>query len=352
MVRKIIHIDLDAFYASIEQRDERRLRGRPIAVGGRSRRGVVMTASYEARAFGVRSGMPTFKATSLCPHLIIVPPRFSAYRDASNAFRNVYSSYTETVEPASLDEAYLDVTTHKSVHRTATAIATAIRDRCLREIGITASAGISYNKFLAKLASDMNKPNGQTTIRPGRALPILARMPIGHFHGVGPVTSARLEKLGFATGADLLAITEADAAADLGRVGSWLWRLAHGFDNRVVEVARDRKSISIETTLQTNLCSIDDLEIEIKKLSERLFDRCRNSTFAGRKFTLKIKYADFLRVTRSTTLSWPVIDAIVFRDIGSKLLKSESLRGPVRLIGLGIHKKQTTENTNQLSLEL
>jgi len=322
-LRKILHIDLDAFYAAIEQRDDQALRGQPIAIGGRSRRGVVMTASYEARAYGVRSAMPVFKALRLCPQLILVAPRFPAYKAASRSFRQILQDYADLIEPASLDEAYLDVTLPKRDLGSATAIAAAIRRDCFREIGITASAGISFNKFLAKLASEMNKPDGQTTIRPDQALSTLADLPISRFHGVGPATSAKLIELGFVHGRDIQRLTEIEATQRLGSVGSWLWRLAQALDSRPVEPFRVRKSLSIERTLEHNMMAVDEISSLLGRLASELYSRYRQADFQGRTITLKMKYSDFSIQTRSLTHSRPVDSEPSLQQIARNLLLSQ-----------------------------
>lgn len=351
-VRKIIHIDMDAFYASIEQRDHPELRGKPVAVGGSSRRGVVMTASYEARRFGVKSAMPGFKALRLCPELILVKPRFDAYKAASRRFHDIMREITPEIEPLSLDEAFMDVTRQAAQSGSATAIAALVRTKIREELHITASAGISYNKFLAKLASGMRKPDGSKVIRPERARTLLAGLPIERFHGVGPATAKRLNGAGIHFGRDLQAVSETEASRLLGSSGVWFWHLAQGIDERPVSTASLRKSLSVETTFTYDLSEPEVITQEIEKLAEKLSERCIRAGFWGRTLTLKLKYNDFQLQTRSQTPSRMDLDPRSLSDLGVILLSSRTLEKPVRLIGLGLHgSREISEQEGQLGFD-
>jgi len=335
-MRKIIHIDMDAFYAAVEERDDPTLRGRPIAVGGGAARGVVMTASYAARRFGVRSAMPGAQAARLCPELVFVPPRFAVYKAVSREIRAIFHRYTDLVEPLSLDEAYLDVTRPKTGLAPAVAIASAIKTAIRGETGLTASAGVAASKFLAKIASEMDKPDGLCVIRPERALSVLADLPIERFLGVGPATARRLRAAGIARGADLQALDEAEARRRLGRQGWHFRRLALGLDERPVEPARERKSLSVETTFATDLWRLDALETALAGLAEELALRLEQSRFLATTVTLTIKYRDFRRTSRQTTLGTPPERAAELQAVGRHLLRRAPLAAPVRLLGLGV----------------
>lgn len=349
-MRKIIHVDMDAFYAAVEERDDPTLVGKPIAVGGGAARGVVMTANYVARTFGVRSAMPGTQAARLCPALVFVRPRFAAYKAVSRDIRAIFGRYTELVEPLSLDEAYLDVTEPNSGPAPAVEIARAIKAAIRAETGLTASAGVATNKFLAKLASDMDKPDGLCVIRPASALRVLAGLPIARFHGVGPATARRLTAAGITSGADLQALTEADAVQRLGRQGRHYWRLAHGIDERPVQPFRDRKSLSVETTFATDLSGLASLDEAIHGLAEELARRLEQAAFLAPTVTLKIKYRDFRLTTRQTTLAAPADRAEVLAEAGRFLLRRGPIRAPVRLLGLGVGG--ATDSGQQLPLPL
>lgn len=335
-MRKIIHIDMDAFYASIEQRDDVSLRGLPIAVGGSSKRGVVMTASYEAREFGVRSAMPVFKAQRLCPELIIVRPHFERYKAASRQFREILQSYSSIIEPLSLDEAFIDVTSISNAKLPATRIAQDIRSKIAQNIAVTASAGVSYNKFLAKLASGLNKPDGVFVIKPHQAEKILADLPIEKFHGVGPATAKRLNSAGIHTGRDLQDLSEIEARQLPGSSGSWFWQLARGIDERPVSADSARKSISIETTFVDNISLPSALEEPLAKLAHELADRCTKAGFLARTLTLKLKYEDFQIRTRSQTFEHLPLNGGTISTAARFILFSQPLDKPVRLLGLGL----------------
>jgi DNA polymerase-4 len=298
-VRKIIHVDMDAFYASVEQRDNPELRGRPLAVGHGAKRGVVVAASYEARPFGVRSAMPSTTAMRQCPELVFVPPRFQVYRAVSRQIHAIFADYTALIEPLSLDEAYLDVTENRRGLPTASATAKDIRAAILRETGLTASAGISYNKFLAKLASAQRKPNGQFVIPPERGADFIASLPVAKFHGVGPVTASRMQRLGIETGADLRAQSLAFMQQHFGKAAAWYVSIANGEDDRPVVADRARKSSGSETTFDHDLTTDADIEAGVKAMVEEVWDWCHKAQAFGRTVTVKVKYADFQQVTRS-----------------------------------------------------
>jgi len=335
-VRKIIHVDMDAFYASVEQRDYPELRGKPLAVGG-GVRGVVAAASYEARTFGVRSAMPAVTAKRRCPELIFVKPRFDAYRAVSQQIRAIFLDYTPHVEPLSLDEAYLDVTEDLKGIGVATAIAEEIRARIRAETGLTASAGVSYNKFLAKLASDQNKPDGLCVVTPARGPAFVEGLPVARFHGVGPKTAEKMARLGIETGADLKARSLEFLAAHFGSSARYYHDLARGICHRQVKADRPYKSVSAEDTFLTDLAEPEALLSELDRIGRHVWTRIEGKGLAGRTVNLKVKYADFQIVTRARSLDRPVRDLAEFLDMGAALLRS--ILPPVkaiRLLGLGL----------------
>jgi DNA polymerase IV len=335
MTRKIIHVDMDAFFASVEQRDNPDLRGKPVAVGGSSARGVVAAASYEARKFGVRSAMPSVTARRRCPDLIFVKSRFDVYRDVSHQIRDIFLDYTEHVEPLSLDEAYLDVTEDRRGLESATATAEEIRARILADTGLTASAGISYNKFLAKLASDQNKPNGQCVIPPGRGEAFVATLPVERFHGVGPRTAEKMNRLGIFTGADLKTHDLAFLQARFGKAGNWYYRIARGEDDRQVRANRVRKSSGSETTLVDDAATPEAVEEPLLRMADDVWDWCEAKQTSGRTVTVKAKYRDFRIVTRSRTLVDPVASRGDLHDHALELVATlYPLEMPVRLVGV------------------
>jgi DNA polymerase IV len=322
VTRKIIHIDMDAFYASVEQRDNPALRGKPVAVGYGSKRGVVTAASYEARVFGVRSAMPCVTARRLCAELIFAPPRFDEYRTVSNQIRAIFAAYTDLVEPLSLDEAYLDVTENRRGFPSASATAADIRASILAETGLTASAGISYNKFLAKLASDYRKPNGQFVVTPAMGEAFIESLPVRKFHGVGPVTAAKMNRLGIVTGADLKQQSLAFLTQHFGRSGSWYYAIARAQDDRAVSSHRERKSSGSETTFSEDLTEPAAIEAKVEAMADDVWRWCEKTQSFGRTITVKIKYADFRQATRSRTLSAPVASRELLHSISRTLVRS------------------------------
>lgn len=351
--RKIIHVDMDAFYASIEQRDFPELRGKPVIVGGKpNSRGVVCTASYEARVFGVHSAMPCAHAYRLCPQGIFVPPRFEAYKEASVIIRGIFESVTDKVEPLSLDEAYLDVTENTLGEPSATRVAEYIIKRIKEETGLTASAGVATNKFLAKLASDMDKPAGLTVIPPKRVPEVLRALPVRRIHGIGKATEARLSNLGIHTTADLRAFGEADLIRKVGRMGSWYYQLAQGIDNREVNGHRSRKSLGAERTFSEDLREPEDLEARLKDIATEVARRLEKSKFRGRTLTLKVTYKGFERISRSITFDPEAPrhpDALL--RAGLNLLGGTQAQGrPIRLLGLSISNPLEAGQPQQLTL--
>jgi DNA polymerase IV len=299
--RKIIHIDMDAFYASVEQRDNPELRGKPVAVGGSQARGVVAAASYEARKFGVHSAMPSVIAKRRCPDLIFVSPRFDAYKAVSLQIREVFAEYTPIIEPLSLDEAYLDVTENLKGIKSATLLAEEIRARILAETELTASAGVSYNKFLAKLASDHRKPDGLFVITPAMGPEFVETLPVRKFHGIGPATAKKMERLGIATGLDLRAQTLAFLQQHFGKAGSYYYWAARGVDERPVRADRIRKSVGAENTFPADLFTHEAARDALREIVEKVWGYCERSGIRGRTVTLKVKFANFQQITRSRT---------------------------------------------------
>lgn len=336
--RKIIHIDMDAFFASVEQRDNPALHGKPLAVGGAGPRGVVAAASYEARAFGVRSAMPGGRARKLCPELIFVPPRFDAYRAVSQQIRAIFERFTDIVQPLSLDEAYLDVTRNKPGIVSATYIAEEIRRMIAEETGLTASAGVSYNKLIAKLASDQNKPDGLCVVTPEQGAAFIAAMPVARIHGIGPVTARRMAEMGIITGAELRERDLAFLQQHFGKAARFYFGAARGVDDRPVEERQERKSISVEDTFERDLRGAGELGEALSAIATRLWERIGKASSYGRTITLKVKFADFAIITRSHSLAAPVRDAALLENTGQSLLAAQ-LPFPkgVRLLGLGVH---------------
>jgi DNA polymerase-4 len=334
-IRKIIHIDMDAFYASVEQRDNPELRGKPVAVGGSSKRGVVAAASYEARRFGVRSAMPSVTAARKCPDLIFVKPRFDVYKQVSRQIRGIFAEYTPLIEPLSLDEAYLDVTENLKGNPSATWVAQEIRARILEETGLTASAGISYNKFLAKIASDYRKPNGQFVITPDMGETFVAELKVEKFHGVGPATARKMNGLGIFTGADLRAQPLEALQRHFGKSGAWYHAIARGEDHRSVKPDRQRKSVGSETTFFDDLSDPVEIESAVAAQADDVWDYCQKAGITGRTVTVKVKFADFQIITRSRTGAEPVTARGLLEQVSIDLVRGIfPLAKKVRLLGV------------------
>jgi DNA polymerase-4 len=352
--RKIIHVDMDAFYASVEQRDNADLRGKPVAVGGPKERGMVAAASYEARKFGVRSAMPSVTAKRQCPDLIFVKPRFEVYKDISRHIRMIFAEHTEIIEPLSLDEAYLDVTENIHGIPVATEIATMIRAKILTETGLTDSAGISYNKFLAKLASDQRKPNGQFVITPKMGPSFVQDLPVGKFHGIGPATSAKMNALGIFTGLDMRNQTLEFMTANFGKAGTFYYWISRGIDDRPVRANRIRKSVGAENTFSQDLADYEALAAELQPLIEKVWRHCETTGARGRTATLKVKFSDFELITRSRSVA--VIDSA--SDLSSLTLDLlKQLMPPkkaIRLLGISVSgfNDPEPEDEDQLPLML
>ncbi len=336
-VRRIVPVDMDAFYASVEVRDQPALRGRPVAVAHDSRRGVVLTASYEARRFGVRSAMPTQTALARCPGLLLVPPRMEVYRQVSGVIREIFFRYTDLVEPLSLDEAYLDVTAPRTGPPSGTLIARAIKTDILQETGLTASAGVSHTKFLAKIASDLNKPDGLTVIRPEDSQALIDALPITAFHGVGPATAARMREHGIQSGADLRARSLADLRRWFGLHGEHYHRVSRGIDERPVVPDRERKSVGAERTFETDLHGLEEVRAALDPLSQLLAPRLTRAGYSGRTLVLKLKFADHSVLTRRASGPVPLQSARQLRLLATDLLTEALLQGRrVRLVGLSV----------------
>lgn len=334
-LRKVIHVDMDAFYASVEQRDDPSLKGLPVAVGGAAGRGVVAAASYEARVFGVRSAMPGGRARALCPDLVFRPPRFEVYRAVSQQIRAIFLDYTPDVEPLSLDEAYLDVTRDLRGIGSATRIAELIRQRIRHDTGLTASAGVSYNKFLAKLASDQNKPDGLCVIRPGEGAAFVARLPVARFHGVGPRGAERMKALGIVTGADLRRLDLATLRAHFGAQADYLYRAARGIDLRAVRADRPRKSVGAERTFERDLSTGPVLRETLETIIDLAWERIARADVRGRTVTLKLRLSDFQAMSRARSSPTAIADRATFAALARELLDGLlPLPQPIRLMGL------------------
>jgi len=355
-IRKIIHVDMDAFYASVEQRDDPSLLGRPVAVGHAAARGVVAAASYEARAFGVHSAMPSTTARRKCADLVFVPPRFDVYRAVSGQIREIFAEYTDLVEPLSLDEAYLDVTENRRGLPTAAETALEIRARIKETTGLNASAGISYNKFLAKIASDQRKPNGQFVVPPGRGEAFLATLPVKKFHGVGPKTAEKMTRLGIFTGDDLRQQSLAFLQANFGKSGPWYYSISRGVDDRPVNPHRVRKSSGSETTFRDDLTKPEDIEDGVRSMADEVWDWCEKAQAFGRTVTVKIKFADFQQATRSRSFPAAVASRDALRAASIDLVRSiYPPRLGVRLLGVTIstfEDEHQEADTGQLGLDL
>jgi DNA polymerase-4 len=339
--RKILHVDMDAFYAAIEQRDRPELAGRPIAVGGSSERGVVMTASYEARPAGIHSAMPSVQAKRLCPELVFVRPRMEAYKEEGYRIRTIFHRYTDLVEPVSLDEAFLDVTEPKQGPPSATLLARAIRDEIQQTTGLTASAGAAASKFVAKVASDWDKPDGLTVVPPDREVAFIARLPIEHFPGVGTVTAEKMHGLGIRTGKDLQNMTEDQLSSYFGKRGRFFYRLARGRDKRPVSPDRTRKSVGAERTYSSNLTDHEDMISALDSLAERVSRRLDRAGARGRTITLKVKFANFQVRTWSKTVPRSLAAADELAHVAAYLLRERAHpERPVRLLGIAAQKLQ------------
>lgn len=353
--RKIIHIDMDAFYASVEQRDNPELRGKPVAVGGSQARGVVAAASYEARAFGVHSAMPSVTAKRKCPDLIFVKPRFDVYKAVSAQIREIFAEYTHVIEPLSLDEAYLDVTDNLKGAEIATEIALEIRAKIKAATGLNASAGISYNKFLAKMASDLNKPNGQAVITPKNGPAFVANLPVKKFHGVGPATAEKMHRLGIATGADLRDKDVEFLVRHFGKSGPYFHGIARGIDEREVKPDRVRKSVGAEDTFSKDVHDFEPAWDGLKPLITKVWRYCEANSLTGKTITLKVKYADFKQITRAKSVAQAFRSAQSIEETISPLLQTvfPTSKG-IRLLGVTISslERLTEVETRQLTLTL
>ncbi len=348
-IRKIIHIDMDAFFASVEQRDFPELRGRPLAVGGDGKRGVVAAASYEARKYGVYSAMSSKIALQKCPHLIFVRPRFEVYREVSYQIRAIFKQYTDLIEPLSLDEAYLDVTENKILMPSATLLAREIKQKIRQETQLTASAGVSFNKFLAKIASDYQKPDGLFTITPEQAVRFINQLPINKFHGIGKVTTQKMHRLGIYTGEDLRKWSKTDLQKHFGKAGSFYYHIAQAEDTRPVNPDRIRKSIGAERTFAEDLYTLEEMQAALELILVKIMPSITQKKTNGRTLTLKVKYADFKQITRSHTHHKTLEDALEIQMIYENLLqKIFPLRAGVRLLGLQISNLEEEKDKNAL----
>jgi DNA polymerase-4 len=354
--RKIIHVDMDAFFASVEQRDQPNYLGKPLIVGGQpNSRGVVAACSYEARKYGIHSAMPCSRAYKLCPEAIFVPPRFEAYREVSQHIRDIFWRYASEVEPLSLDEAYLDVTYTDDFKGSATLVAKAIKNDIFVKTQLTASAGVSYNKFLAKIASDMDKPNGLYIIKPEQGKNFVAALSIGKFHGIGPVTEAKMNKLGIKTGHDLRQKTRDVLVENFGKSGQYFYNIARAIDERPVHSQRQRKSVGKETTFAQNVLSIESLTNTLHALAEQVLITMAKQDLQARTLTIKVKYANFQQVTRAHTVE-QFLDMTTLKQLIPLLFsRTEVGRKPVRLVGLslsGFENEKPEKVQSQFTLEL
>ena len=357
--RKIIHIDMDAFYASIEQRDNPQYRGKAIVVGGspQGRGGVVATASYEARKFGIRSAMSSKKAVQLCKDVIFIRPRFEVYKEVSGKIREIFQRYTDLIEPLSLDEAFLDVTVDKQNIGSAIDIAKQIKQAIKDELRLTASAGISINKFVAKIASDMNKPDGLTFIGPSKIEHFMETLPVEKFFGVGKVTAEKMKKMNLHTGSDLKRLTEAELTRHFGKPGKFYYKIVRGLDDREVRPNRETKSVGAEDTFSFDLATLEEMNVELEKIALTIHDRLQRNHLKGRTITLKIKYHDFKQVTRSHSFD-QLIDSLETIEATAKqlLIATDLDNKKIRLLGISLSNfgetiiRQKKETTDQLKL--
>jgi DNA polymerase-4 len=354
-VRKIIHVDMDAFFASVEQHDRPELRGKPVAVGGSPQsRGVVAAASYEARRFGVRSAISSVKAQRLCPQLIFVPPRFSRYVEISDQVHEVFAEVTDLIEPLSIDEAYLDVTTNKLGEPLAGKVALYLKRRIKEKTGLTASAGVAPNKFLAKIASELRKPDGFVVIPPERVQEFVAQLPVEKLWGVGPVTTDKLHGYGIRTAADIRKFSLAEIEKLFGSFGTFLHELSHGRDDRPVETEWEPKSRGAETTFDRDILQMDRLEAVLRELAEEVSESLKRRELRGRTVTLKVRYKDFKTITRSRTLLGAVDAAEPIAQVATQLLRESTDAGhvPVRLLGVSVKSLLTATEPEQLKFDL
>lgn len=351
-VRKIIHIDMDAFFASIEQRDFPELRGKPVAVGRAEPRGVVAAASYEARTFGVHSAMPSVTALKKCPHLIFMPPRFDVYQRISSQIMSIFHDFTDLVEPLSIDEAFLDVTHNHYQLTSATLIAQEIKHRIYHTTGITASAGISVNKFLAKVASSQQKPNGLFVITPDKVEDFINRLPIDDFYGVGAKTAEKMHQMGIYTGQDLRQWSLQALVKQFGKAGHFFFQIARGIDNRVVEPHRERKSVGIENTFEKDITRAEHILNEIKGLSDGLWQRVDEFGKYGRTLTLKVKFHSFEQITRSRTTTMGIDNPELILKLAIELLEQVNLNQSVRLLGLSMSNFEGESAGNAIQLTI
>lgn len=352
--RKIIHIDMDAFYASVEQLDQPELVGKPVVVGGRpDSRGVVAACSYEARKFGIRSAMPCAHAYRLCSDAIFVRPRMNRYRDISGIIMEIFKHYTDIIEPPSLDEAYLDVTINKKNQTSATLLARQICREIYEETGLTASAGVSCNKFVAKIASDLNKPNGISVIEPDQIEAFLAQLPIGKFHGIGKVTEKKMLQLNIRTGGDLKACSMEELTEYFGKNGQFFYDIVRGIDSRPVQTSRERKSVGAERTLKQDTTDLTEIRDLIISLTKKICVTLEKKALAGKTITLKIRYADFTTITRSVSLKDRVDQSSAILDqLPDLLKKTDAGRTPIRLVGVSISNFCTDTDTRPSQLPL
>ena len=346
-MRKIIHIDMDAFYASVEQRDYPRYRGKPLAVGATPhQRGVVCAASYEARTFGIHSALSSRVALQRCPHLIFVPPRFDVYRSISQQICAIFEQHTDLVEPVALDEAYLDVTENKLGLPHATTIARAIRASIFKETGLTASAGVSFNKFLAKMASGLNKPNGLTVILPEQAETFVESLPIEKFHGIGKVSATKMHELNINTGADLKQRSEAELVQHFGKVGHYYFKIARAQDDRPVEANRVRKSVGAETSYAQDLSDQAVMLHELETIAQTVYQRLERHQTGGRTITLKVKFANYQQITRSRTVISEIREVATIVTLAQALFEAVNLEGRhVRLLGISLSNLGSEERS-------
>jgi DNA polymerase-4 len=343
-MRKIIHIDMDAFFASVEQLDNPELRGKPVAVGGSGERHVVAAASYEARKFGVRSAMPSVTAKKLCPDLIFVRHRFERYQEISSQIFGIFKEYTDLVEPLSIDEAFLDVTTDRKNIGSATLIARSIKEEIKKRTGLTASAGISVNKFLAKIASDIKKPDGLFLIPPEKAEKFIEELPVEKFYGIGKVTADKMHKLGIHFGSDLKQMDLVMLIRNFGKAGKFYFDIARGIDNRMVETTSERKSVGTELTYEKDLITRFEIIAELYKVEKELMERLENAGTTGRTITVKVKFSDFRQITRSRTLPDYIRNFKTLHSEVSEIRKSMNLEGnKIRLLGVSVSNLESDD---------